>query len=355
MTNRIKIDHILPSDGMGGAEVAARTCSRRPNLKCAVRRLFLNRRYGRKNAGLRRILPGPIFDVLRVVRLTRRREPDVVVASLWKSVPAMVVLRFSSQRRPLVFLLHCAHTFHIFDKLFSKLGIIIADEVWADSRATLEALRVPVHKSTRILSFVTEQFDANTSAHPAPNFVSWGRLSEQKGYDRAIRLIALLVERGVDASLTLFGPDRGTASSLSHLADHLGLGERVKFPGPISHADFPSIAAHYSFFLLPSRHEGMCMAAVEAMQLGLVPVTTPVGEMATYVQPGHTGLLIDPDRLDLTADQLQILLADPAAYAALSAASSNYWSAAPLYAEDFCEAGTALAGREPSTGAFRAA
>ena len=85
------------------------------------------------------------------------------------------------------------------------------------------------------------------------------------------------------------------------------------------------------------------MACVEAMQLGLVPVVTPVGEMAHYVAPGETGLLIDPERLDDVADAIVALIADPPNYAAMRQRAIDRWRDAPLYADDVCAAASALA------------
>ena len=85
------------------------------------------------------------------------------------------------------------------------------------------------------------------------------------------------------------------------------------------------------------------MACVEAMQLGLVPVVTPVGEMAHYVVPGESGILIDPTRLDRAAGEIAALIVAPDRFAALAAAAAARWAAAPLYADDVCRAATALA------------
>ena len=87
----------------------------------------------------------------------------------------------------------------------------------------------------------------------------------------------------------------------------------------------------------------MAMACVEAMQLGLVPVVTPVGEMAQYVVPGATGILINPDCLNDTAEEVSALLEEPARYAAMRRSAIDHWLPASLYADDICAAANALA------------
>ena len=87
------------------------------------------------------------------------------------------------------------------------------------------------------------------------------------------------------------------------------------------------------------------MACVEAMQFGLVPVVTPVGEMARYVEHGRNGILLDPDCLGRGVDDILALIAQPGRFAELRGAAIARWANAPLYAEDVCRAATDLATR----------
>lgn len=95
------------------------------------------------------------------------------------------------------------------------------------------------------------------------------------------------------------------------------------------------------------------MACVEAMQLGLVPVVTAVGEMARYVVHGANGLMLDAACLDRAVNDVLALIYDPDRFTALRAAAIARWSAAPLYADDVCAAAFELAarnGRQPALG-----
>ena len=172
----------------------------------------------------------------------------------------------------------------------------------------------------------------------AARFVSWGRLHPAKAYDRAIRFIALLVEQGIDARFDLFGPDAGEGEHLRALVASLSMEDRVRLRGPVSRTDLIEASAGQAFFLQTSHSEGMCMAAVEAMQLGPVPVATAVGEMARYVRPDETGIIFDPDQPEIAAGQVASLLSNPADYDRLSMAARQHWSAEPVYAHDLCRA-----------------
>jgi glycosyltransferase involved in cell wall biosynthesis len=178
-----------------------------------------------------------------------------------------------------------------------------------------------------------------------PRFINWSRLHPQKGHDRAIRLIDALVRRGIDAHLEIWGADNGAGAALASLAKSLALTERVQFAGLAAPEEIPKLASNGAFFLQLSRYEGMAMAVVEAMQLGLVPVVTPVGQIPSYVRDNANGILVDPEQLDCAADRLQEVLADPDAFRALSTAAAAQWNSHPLYADEFCAAASDLAGK----------
>jgi glycosyltransferase involved in cell wall biosynthesis len=276
-----------------------------------------------------------------------RARPDVLIASLWQSVPAAMLIRLLRPRTRLVFMLHSEKTWHPADTIFSRLAMHAADMVWADSGVTLAGRRLPARKPRRIISFVMRRLMPlpGAASAPAPRFVSWARISPEKGMDRALQLIADLRKRGVDARFDVWGPDGGELTRLERLRLELGLGDSVRFRGPARHEDLPEIAAGHSFFLQLSRFEGMAMAAVEAMQLGLVPVVTPVGQMAEYVREGLTGIVVDPADIAGAADRLTRLLADPATFRSMREMVQERWRDAPLYADDVCSAAADLCGR----------
>lgn len=83
------------------------------------------------------------------------------------------------------------------------------------------------------------------------------------------------------------------------------------------------------------------MSVVEAMQLGLVPIVTKVGEMQYYCQEGQTGLVCDPERPGETVARVLELLARPREYHRIRAGAMKHWADAPLYADQVCQAAQA--------------
>lgn len=272
-----------------------------------------------------------------------RAGADVLIMSLWRSVGVAVLARLIKPRTRLVFFLNLERPVHAVDALASRIAIALADEVWADSAATLKARIGSPRKRTRVISFVTHRREPpETVTAASARFVTWSRLNRQKGIDRALHFIAALVDRDIEASFDIWGPDDGEQASLEALAAQLCIADRVRFRGPTARDGLEAVAADGGFFLQLSRYEGMAMGTVEAMQLGLVPVVTAVGEMARYVEDGKTGVIVDPDDPRSGVDAVAHLLARPEAYARLRRNAIEHWQSATLYAEDVCAAARAL-------------
>jgi glycosyltransferase involved in cell wall biosynthesis len=339
---------VVPRDGLGGAETAARSAAKASPLDCDLVVMFLAGKTLAKDR--RRIIDYPKRSLkspttyIEAAKQILQYKPDVLVCSLWRSVLVGLVVKLVRPQTRFVCLLHLPVPAHIVDRIVHDLALVKADEVWADSAATLAGRGRAIPKGTRsrIISFVTSHPKPAKPPVLAPRFVNWSRLHPQKGHDRAIRLMDALVRRGVDAQLEIWGADNGVGPALKDLAKGLGLEARIRFLGPLAPEDIPSVAAKNSFFLQLSRTEGMAMAVVEGMQLGLVPVVTAVGQMRDYVRQDVTGIIVDPAKLDETAEQLVSLLANPETFAAMSRASASTWVGLPTYAEDVCAAAREL-------------
>lgn len=341
---RPRIVQVIPADGLGGVEIAARSMVDRTDLACDFQLLLISG--APRNGACHGIIGSryrSLYDPRAYYAATRRlvqERPDLIICSLWRSVPVSLIARLRLRKARLVLFIHNAGFSNLADRLLYALAIRFADNIWVDSRATLEARVAPrLRNRARTISFVTTPLKASVAhSHATARFVSWGRMSHQKGVDRSIALIERLTRRGIDAKLDLWGPDNGEQTELMSLSHQLGLSDRVTFRGPTERDNLPAIASDNCFYLQLSRREGMAMAVVEAMQLGLVPVVTAVGEMKNYCQDGRNAIICDPDALENTADRIVELLENPRQYRDLAAGAIEHWLDAPNYAEDVCEA-----------------
>lgn len=188
-----------------------------------------------------------------------------------------------------------------------------------------------------MISFVTERFTPDISRLSAqPSFIFWGRIHPQKGLHRAISLFARICSYRPDARFTLIGPDGGDLYAIQRQILELNISDNVQFRGCLEFPDICREANAASFYLQTSNSEGMAMSVVEAMQLGLVPVVTPVGEIAKYARHGQNSLIISND--DQIVDDIKESLNNDNLYRALSDGAIKTWLLAPLYKDDFLRA-----------------
>ena len=95
-------------------------------------------------------------------------------------------------------------------------------------------------------------------------------------------------------------------ASLKQLHDELGLGDRFRFLG--FRSDATDVMAALDVFMLGSHHEGLPVALMEAMTLGLPIVSTAVGGIPEMVTDDHEGRLVaDGSERELTQALIEVI------------------------------------------------
>lgn len=136
-----------------------------------------------------------------------------------------------------------------------------------------------------------------------------GALVPRKGFDVLLRALAELARRGVRPRAWIAG-DGAEREPLERAARTAGLASDVRFLG--RRADVGDLLAGCDVFCLPSRAEGLGVAALEAMAAGRAVVATRVGGLGDAVVDGRTGLLVAPDDAAALALALERLVLDGA-------------------------------------------
>ena len=139
--------------------------------------------------------------------------------------------------------------------------------------------------------------------------LSVGRLDPVKGAALLISAVANLLSQGRPVHLTLVGGGP-MAAELRAIADRLGIGTAIDFPGPIGQDELPTYYASADIFCMASFAEGVPVVLMEAMASGLPVVTTRIAGIPELVEDGRTGLLVSPGRSDLLVDALGRLIDD---------------------------------------------
>lgn len=139
----------------------------------------------------------------------------------------------------------------------------------------------------------------------APLVVSVGELNKNKNHKSVIEAMALLENKQAHYCIAGNGP---LLQQLQALAKKLHIADRVHFLG--YRRDVPAILQQADIFVLPSRREGLGMAAIEAMYSGLPLVSSNRHGINDYSIGGVTGFKHDPDDSRGFAESIDRLLRD---------------------------------------------
>lgn len=329
-----RIVHLIPYDGLGGVEAAAKTISyfKAQHFEFCVEYIFLGIKGAKET-----LRTYNLFDIISKALRYSNGDADVLIVSLWRSCIVGCIVKLFRRRVKLVVFLHCSEDKHFADRIFTRAAAVLADEIWADSKTTL-VTRIPFlrKKRSRVISFVARKFEAPAQQGAEPSFIFWGRLTPQKGIERAIRIFEKIHYKIPSAQFRIIGPDAGSLPALKLLCASLNLNEAVSFTGVRTHDEIADIARNASFYLQTSEYEGMAMSVVEAMQLGLVPVVTPVGEIGLYCRNGSNSVIVQTDQQ--AAEAVIQLLHSNARFQALRSAAIATWKDQPLYRDTLLKA-----------------
>jgi len=150
-----------------------------------------------------------------------------------------------------------------------------------------------------------------------------GRLSARKGLPELLQALAHADLAALPWRLRVAGD--GDAPAFAERAAALGIAQRVEFLGWVPEERVPGLLARADVFVLPSHHEGLSMAMLEAMAHGCAVVTTPVGATLDAVADGTSALLVPAGDIERLAGALRRVIVEPALRAALQGAARRRW------------------------------
>ncbi len=145
----------------------------------------------------------------------------------------------------------------------------------------------------------------NAAARPTGRVLFVGRDFHRKGGDLVVEAVRLLREGGLDARLTVVGPEHWPAGAIPDFVD---------FRGPLGATEVAAVYAEHDVFAMPSRVEGFGIVFSEALAAGLPCVARRAFAMPELVEDGVTGALVDDDDPEALAAAIGGVLADPDIY-----------------------------------------
>jgi glycosyltransferase involved in cell wall biosynthesis len=252
-----------------------------------------------------------------LARFFRDWRPDVVVsntlavpagafgARLARVPHAWYVHELFGQENDLYFDLGGSLSLRLMDRLSARLV--------ACSRAVRDQLqrRIPAAK-IRVVYYAVDvptHVPAPPPADRVLRLVMASRLAPAKRQEDAVRALAMLAKRGVEARLALIGRERPDYGDLlRRLASEEGVLDRIDFRPFTDDPHGHVAAAHVA--LMCSLGEGFGRVTVEAMKVGRPVVGADSGATPELIRDGWNGLLYRPGDADDLAAKLEGLWRD---------------------------------------------
>ena len=197
----------------------------------------------------------------------------------------------------------------IIRRIWRRAGAVTAISA---EQAALARRTMPELKLVTIPNGVdTEAFSPiGRKGHEEVNIVCAARLIERKGQHHLLEALARLQgcsRRPVRVTLVGTGDAERT---LRDLAARLRIAQAVTFAGYVPRERMPERYHSADLFVLPSQHEGMSIALLEAMASGLPVVVTQTGGTDELVTKGFNGDIVPWSDVEALTQALRNLVED---------------------------------------------
>jgi glycosyltransferase involved in cell wall biosynthesis len=268
--------------------------------------------------GLLRYAAATVRCTPAMVRLLRRTRPDVVYIST-VTVPWWLILARVLRTRVVVHVHEAEDSVPRVIRLALAAPLLLAHRIVANSTASQDVVTDVLPRLAGRTEVIyngvpgpSTRIPVRELPTPAIRLVLVGRVSPRKGTDVAVAALALLRERGLDATLDLVG---GIFPGYEWFEDDVrkqitaaGLDDAVHWLGVLPDV-WPALAAA-DVALVPSRVEPFGNAAVEAMLAGRPVVAGDTQGLREIVRPGENGELAEPGNAQALADAVARTVAD---------------------------------------------
>jgi glycosyltransferase involved in cell wall biosynthesis len=136
---------------------------------------------------------------------------------------------------------------------------------------------------------------------------SVGRLSTEKGQDILFEAIDLLNQNALKVDVFLFGSGP-MQEKLAEKAKNLKIEKQVHFFGFVDPVN--RYLKEMDIFVQASRWEGLSLALLNGMAIGLPVIATDTGGTSEVIQNNLSGILVKPEKPEQIAQKIALLMCD---------------------------------------------
>ncbi len=279
------------------------------------------------------------FTCIKIARLARKRNIDIIHAHLQKSILSALVASFFCGSKVIIH--EHGPVFRGGTGCFYRLGIRMLRSRVTHAIANSAAAKRALQRASKIdgdFISVVENFIDSTRFDPERydriqsrkklkisneamviGFV--GRLDRCKGVDILLNAARTLLacNRGYRFVIVGYGAEE---HNLRRLARELAISEQVTFTGLCEN---PAAAmAAFDLAVIPSRREAFGITAVELMAMGVPVIASTVGGLPELIENERTGLLLAELNPEQIAAAVKKLASDPDLRTTLAENARNF-------------------------------
>ena len=172
-------------------------------------------------------------------------------------------------------------------------------------------------------------------------FTPEGRVAKRNGRPRLLAVASLRKDQGLDVLVRVLarvpgaelviagGPARAQLSQdevyqeLVRQAERFGVADRLSFTGKVAAGGLPALLRSADLLVSAATDDPLGAVAIAAMACGTPVAAGAVGGLRDAVLDGTTGVLVPPDRPDMLARRVRLLLASPLRVEAFGIAAAD--------------------------------
>ena len=172
-------------------------------------------------------------------------------------------------------------------------------------------------------------------------FTPEGRVAKRNGRPRLLAVAPLRKDQGLDVLVRVLarvpgaelviagGPARAQLSQdevyqeLVRQAERFGVADRLSFTGKVAAGGLPALLRSADLLVSAATDDPLGAVAIAAMACGTPVAAGAVGGLRDAVLDGTTGVLVPPDRPDMLARRVRLLLASPLRVEAFGIAAAD--------------------------------
>jgi len=311
---KIKVLQIVPVLDFGGVESHRYITAKYNNKQkidltfcCLSKEGYISKKIeelGYSIAYLHENVKIPNFRLLvKLYKLFRKERPDVVhacaaeanfhaiVAAYLAGVPVRIAEEIGVPRQSKKAKL-------IFQVIYALSSVVIGVSKKVQEYL-IEENKVPLQKVKLIYNPYDKdkykKYSHKNTDKSATNIISVGRLVEEKNHSMLINAFAKVHEKYPETTLTIVG-DGVLKESLQNQISSLEMQDKVLLLG--FREDIPALLQNSDVFILPSKSEGLGIALIEAMSMGMLVIGTDVGGIPEVIGTNKSmGWLVPNDNV----------------------------------------------------------